>query len=332
MRLQRAWYQSRAPLWLWLLWPLQLLFVALSGLRRLRFRYFPAKPLPVPVIVVGNISVGGTGKTPVTLALVDYLKAQGERPGVISRGYGGRGPFPYSVTAQSDAQRCGDEPLLLARRTQVPMVVAPDRYQAALWLLQQAPSTTVIISDDGLQHYALPRQFEIAVIDGQRGVGNGWRLPMGPLREAPARLQSVDAVITNGKLNNSLPCAMQPYQMVLQAQGWRRLSDDMPVDKLPEGKTLVVAGIGHPERFFATVRTLEKRAFTTRAFADHHAFSDADYAAVSNYDVVLMTEKDATKWRGNPAQACYYLPVKAQLPEAFWQQLQQALRNARYDA
>lgn len=331
MALQRAWYRKNVSAYLWLLLPLHALFVVISVLRRWRYRLSPAKPLPVPVIVVGNISVGGTGKTPVTLALVQQLKAQGERPAIIARGYGGKGPFPLRVKSTTPAAACGDEPLLLAQRAEVPVMVAPDRRAAAVRVLEEAPETTVIISDDGLQHYALPRQFEIAVVDAERGLGNGWRLPIGPLREPAARLQQVDAVILNGsdkKDQGFLRGAREHcYPMNLTAKSWRRVTDDTEVAALPAGKTLALAGIGNPQRFFATVRSLEPRSFATRDYPDHYQFTAADGAELSDYDVLLMTEKDATKWRGFAHQHCYYLPVSATLPEAFWQQLKVKIKE-----
>ncbi|MGQ4275654.1 tetraacyldisaccharide 4'-kinase [Pseudidiomarina sp. E22-M8] len=331
MALQRAWYRNHVAAYLWLLLPLHALFVIISALRRWRYRLSPAKDLPVPVIVVGNISVGGTGKTPITLALVEQLKAQGERPAIVARGYGGKGPFPLRVRSTTAAEASGDEPLLLAQRTQVPVVVAPDRRAAAAQVLQQAPDTTVIISDDGLQHYALPRQFEIAVVDTERGVGNGWRLPIGPLREPVSRLQQVDTVILNGSDTQSQAflrgATNHCYSMTLVTKKWRRVTDDTEVAALPEGKTLALAGIGNPERFFATVRNLESRSLATRGYPDHHQFSAADLAQLSQYEVLVMTEKDATKWRGFAHKDCYYLPVSATLPEAFWQQLQAKMKG-----
>lgn len=322
MALTDAWYQRRVSWWLWLLLPLHGLFVLVSRWRRRAVLANPPKPLPVPVIVVGNITVGGTGKTPVTLALVQHLQAQGEKPAIISRGYGGKGPFPLTVTSTTAAQACGDEPLLLARRAQVPVVVAPNRVAAALQVLAQAPETTVIISDDGLQHYRLSRQFEVAVIDAKRGLGNGWCLPIGPLRESPERLQSVDAVIVNGEAPQ-----LDGFTMQLHSQGWRRVHDDSRCEQLPEGRTLALAGIGNPQRFFDTVQGLEARNMTCKAYPDHYAFTANDAKELRDYDVILMTEKDAMKWRSFASEHCYYLPIAAQLPDTFWRQLDAALER-----
>lgn len=323
MSITKAWYRKAVAPWLWLGLPLHALFVWLSSRRRRRFLRNPPPPLPVPVIVVGNISVGGTGKTPVTLALIEKLQALGHRPAVISRGYGGKGPFPLRVTAATPAHACGDEPLLLAQRSGVPVVVAPKRIAAAEAVLRWAPNTTVILSDDGLQHYALARQFEIAVVDAARGVGNGWRLPIGPLRESVQRLESVDAVVVNGSPTPAeIKHLAHVYNMQLQPQGWRRVSDDAPCPQLPDGATIAIAGIGHPQRFFATVAALETRNFDSRAFADHHAYSSKDADDLSGYRVILMTEKDAMKWRSLPAaEKSYYLPVSAELPASLLQQV-----------
>ncbi|CAB0150255.1 Tetraacyldisaccharide 4'-kinase [Pseudidiomarina piscicola] len=334
MKLQRAWYQITVAPILWLLLPLHALFVVSSFIRRQRYRWWPPQKLQVPVVVVGNISVGGTGKTPVTLAIVDYLRAQGQRPAIVSRGYGGKGPFPLSVDGNTAPQSCGDEPRLLAERSGVPVVVAPNRVAAAQQVLADFPDTTVIISDDGLQHYRLARQFEIAVIDGSRGVGNGWRLPIGPLREPLKRLQQVDAVIVNGKLETSVTSpklSHENYVMRLVPQAWRRVTDNKVVDELPKGRTLALAGIGNPERFFATVRSIEARSFATRAYLDHQQYSGADREQLKAYEVLLMTEKDATKWRSIAHQHCYYLPVTASLPEAFWQQLSSKLASYQHE-
>lgn len=323
----KAWYRQRVSWWLWLLLPLHALFVLITRWRRKAVLANPPKSLPVPVIVVGNISVGGTGKTPVTLALVQHLRARGETPAIVSRGYGGKGPFPLTVTGTTAASACGDEPLLLARRAQVPVVVAPNRVAAALQVIAQAPETTVIISDDGLQHYRLSRQFEIAVVDANRGLGNGWCLPIGPLRESTARLQSVDAVVLNGSGSE-----LAGYPMQLHGQGWRRVSDDAPCAELPQGRTIAIAGIGHPKRFFTTVASLESRTFDEKGYPDHYAFSREDADALAAYEVILMTEKDAMKWRSFAHEHCYYLPVAAQLPESFWQQLDDTLARFQDDA
>lgn len=331
---QRAWYRQGVDWRLWLLLPLNWLFVALSYLRKALYqvRILSSYRAPVPIIVVGNISVGGTGKTPVTEALVQWLKNQGHRPAIISRGYGGQGPFPQAVTASSLASAVGDEPKLLAERTGVPLVVGPNRKHAIEQLLLRYPDISVIVSDDGLQHYALQRDVEIVVVDGERGCGNGWRLPLGPLREPVSRLSDADFIVQNGAGNNSL-LATQGYKVwpfSLKPSAWRRVDNQQPVELAP-GDYAAVAGIGNPQRFFTTLSTMLEsntaiKVVKTVGFADHHPFSEADFKAYSTLTGgVLMTEKDAAKCQPFAAQNWYYLPVSAEFELAFWQQLAQQL-------
>lgn len=279
----------------WLLLPLSGLFRALSGLRRLAYRWglLPVARLPVPVIVVGNITVGGTGKTPLTLWLIQALRAAGYRPGIVSRGYGGRQRGPLAVTPASDPAEVGDEPLMLAQRAQVPVYIGRRRPAAARALLQAHPDTDVIVADDGLQHYALGRDLEIAVVDGVRRFGNGRLLPAGPLRESPRRLDTVDAVVVNGGTTDWLRVASPVYSMRLTPVRLRRLSapDDVRgLDWLRGRRLDAVAGIGHPERFFELLRGLGA-AVTPHPFPDHHGFRPQDLPA----GTVVMTAKDAVK-------------------------------------
>lgn len=279
----------------WLLLPLSGLFYLISGLRRLAYRHglLPVASLPVPVIVVGNISVGGTGKTPLTLWLVEMLQAAGYRPGIVSRGYGGRQRGPCAVTPASDPAEVGDEPLLLAQRAQVPVFIGRRRPAAARALLQAYPATDVIVADDGLQHYALGRDVEIAVVDGVRRFGNGRLLPAGPLRELPRRLDAVDAVVVNGGTTDWLRAASPIFRMQLKPVRLRRLqhpNDTRGLDWLRGRKISAVAGIGHPGRFFALLRDLGA-VVTPYPFPDHHAFRLEDLPA----GTVVMTEKDAVK-------------------------------------
>ncbi|OMH25257.1 tetraacyldisaccharide 4'-kinase [Motiliproteus sp. MSK22-1] len=311
--IDRVWY-GKIP-WLLPLWPVEKLFVFLAHRRRTAF----GKGLktvwqaPVPVIVVGNISVGGVGKTPVVVHLVELLIQFGFRPGVVSRGYGGNAPdYPYRVVASSNAADSGDEPLMIAQRCGCPVVVDPDRAQACRALLESG-EVDVIISDDGLQHYRLSRDIEIAVVDGARGLGNGHCLPVGPLREPPARLDEVDFCIVNGggwKHCNS-------YPMSLNVSSIQTLLAE-PVQLLP-GKVNAVAGIGNPQRFFKTLRSLGFEVIE-HSFADHHHFSANDLLFDNDFPVI-MTEKDAVKCRAFAADNRYYLPVSAELPEVFEKQL-----------
>ena len=268
--------------WRGQLWrrPLAGLFLALAGLRRLAYRHrlLPVHRLPVPVIVVGNISVGGTGKTPLTLWLVRSLQLAGWRPGIISRGYGGSQTGPAPVQADSDPAVVGDEPLLLARRAGVPVWIGRRRAQAGSRLLAAHPEVNVLISDDGLQHYALARDVEIAVVDGVRRFGNGWPLPAGPLREMPGRLDAVDAVVVHGGEADWLRVRAPVHRMRLEPTRLRSLrapGRTLSLDWLEGRQVEAVAGIGHPERFFALLRSLGA-VVHPHAFPDHHAFGHKD--------------------------------------------------------
>jgi len=289
-----------------------------AGIQRLRNRHAERARPPVPVIVVGNITLGGTGKTPLVIALVRELLARGHRPGVIARGYGGAGPFPLRVDAATSPAAGGDEPVLVARETQVPVVVAPKRADALRSVLECG--VDVVISDDGLQHGALPRTVEIIVIDHQRRLGNGYCLPVGPLREPASRLGTVDFVVGNGGDAGvgAIPMQLQPVCM-------RNLRD--PAEVLLPAQFLArfgrnvraIAGIGNPRRFFDTLRNLGFQV-SDFAFPDHHAFRDDDLQAHAGH-TVLMTAKDAIKCSGLPALSrleAWYLSVEAELPAGFF--------------
>lgn len=275
--------------------PLAGLFLVLASLRRLAYHYrlLPVHRLPVPVIVVGNISVGGTGKTPLTLWLVRILQQAGWRPGIVSRGYGGRQIGPAPVHPDSDPAEVGDEPLLLARRAGVPVWIARRRAKAARGLLAAHPEVNVLVADDGLQHYALLRDLEIAVVDGVRRFGNGWPLPAGPLRELPGRLDAVDAVVVHGGDADWLHVHAPVYRMQLKPTRLRHLREPgrtLPFAWLVGRQVQAVAGIGHPERFFTLLRKLGAEV-QPHPFPDHHVFRDRDLPD----GTVVMTEKDAVK-------------------------------------
>lgn len=320
---QRAWYRSGVDLRLIILWPLQVLFILVSSLRRALYKrgILSAYRAPVPVIVVGNISVGGTGKTPVTEALVHYLRQQGYCPAIISRGYGGHGPFPQLVSANSAAHIVGDEPRLLAQRTGVPIAVGPNRQQAIERIIQEFPQVNLIISDDGLQHYRLARDIELVVIDGERGLGNGWRLPLGPLRESAKRLEQVDLVVQNGG-----DSAHYGWRFSLQPSTWKRVDNGSEVT-LPQGRKIAVAGIGNPQRFFTTLKALNIAIDKCYEFADHHPFREADFAHIDASTQILMTEKDAAKCQSFARSNWFYLPVSAKFDDGFWRQLQLLLQR-----
>nr|WP_281411981.1 tetraacyldisaccharide 4'-kinase [Motiliproteus sediminis] len=316
--MQQLWYgRDRAPFWLR---PLAALYGALAAKRRRQYRQGDKTvwQAPVPVVVVGNISVGGTGKTPLTQALCTWLVEQGWRPGIVSRGYGGRSDhYPLRVEEHTAASACGDEPLLLAQTTGCPVVVDPDRARAARHLLANT-DCNLILSDDGLQHYALGRDVEIAVVDGERGLGNGALMPAGPLREPASRLDEVDLVVINGG------DWMHPgaHRMTLLPGPVRRL-DGTEADISP-GPVHGLAGIGNPQRFFRTLHQLGYQP-QEHPLPDHHQIRAEDLEFGDPLPLI-MTAKDAVKCRAFASDNRYYLPVNAELPAQFFQQLAARLR------
>jgi len=286
----RHWYRL-SPVSV-LLFPIRLVFRLLVALRRLLFRVGALRSvrLQVPVIIVGNLTVGGTGKTPLVLALAEALRAKGIRAGILSRGHGGTDSGPRAVSGGDDAAQVGDEPLLLAERSGCPVWIGADRAAAARALLEAHARCDVILCDDGLQHYRLQRDFEIAVED-ERGLGNGLLLPAGPLREPAGR--RVDATVVNGP--EAKPGA---FRMRLAPAGLHRVDAHgapLAQSELSGKKLHAVAGIGNPERFFAGLSRMGL-AFSAHSFPDHHAFRAADLE-FADCDFVLMTEKDAVKCR-----------------------------------
>jgi tetraacyldisaccharide 4'-kinase len=290
--------------------PLGFLFNDAVKFRKFLYRRGVLKThtLPVPVIVVGNITVGGTGKTPLIIWLTRLLQDSGFKPGIISRGYGGQSEsWPQWVDADSDAKYAGDEALLIAKQTGCPMAVGPLRVEAANMLLRNA-DCNIILSDDGLQHYALNRDIEIAVIDGDRRFGNGYCLPAGPLREPVERLQSVDLIIVNGEKSEDNEFSMQ---LVGDTAVNLVTGEQKPLQEFNNGHAL--AGIGNPERFFKLLASAGLTCIT-HSFPDHYQFQRHDIEFDDNKSV-LMTEKDAVKCTGFAGKQHWYLPVKA-VPEA----------------
>ena len=291
------------------LWPVSLLFGGLSGLRASLFRagVLTSERLPVPVVVVGNIFIGGTGKTPLTIWLVQALREAGFTPGVISRGFGSKDSAPRLVSAASTPQEVGDEPLLIAMRTGCPVMVGRDRAAAGRALLAAQPAVDVLVADDGLQHYKLQRDVEVVLFDS-RGVGNGWLLPAGPLREKPSRRRDF-TVVNTPQLNAALAAsvvagsagggpAAAAVQMSLVGEVAERLADRserMPLAELARRplRIAAAAGIGNPGRFFGMLRGAGLDV-TELPLPDHHDFLDRPFDGL-DADLILMTEKDAVK-------------------------------------
>ncbi|WP_394131074.1 tetraacyldisaccharide 4'-kinase [Shewanella maritima] len=316
----RIWYQGH---WLkWLLLPLSGLFWLISTIRRGLFNFGVKQQtqLPVPVIIVGNITAGGSGKTPTVIYLIELLRAHGYQPGVVSRGYGGNINGTAVVHTSSLASEVGDEPSLIVNRTQVPMVVGAKRVDAANRLLSEF-DVNVIISDDGLQHYALGRDIEIALVDGERRYGNQCLIPAGPLRESISRLQTIDFVINNGAKaqGDEVPMILEPCPPLPVSPSVSR--EDIPADFDNNQPLVAMAGIGNPQRFFDSLTSQGFNLASTQAFEDHQAYSEASLIAVAGGHGLIMTEKDAVKCRGFAHKNWWYLPVNAKLTQEFDQTL-----------
>lgn len=318
--LEKAWYDGSR--WVHVLRPLSWLFTRLAARRRERLSA-DAQAAGVPVVIVGNISVGGTGKTPLIIALVKRLQQEGYRPGVISRGYGGRAPnYPLMVKRDTPVAHSGDEPAAIARATGCPVCVSPDRVLAAKEL--NVKGCDVILSDDGLQHYRLARDLEIAVVDGERAFGNGLCLPAGPLREPIERLSGVDWVIVNGALENAKRQAVDietpMHVMRVEPDAWHSVADEQeqPLSIFQAGQSVhAVAGIGHPERFFQTLADMGLNPHCHR-FPDHYAYRPKDLNLKPSMPLV-MTAKDAVKCQPFAEPDWWYLSVSAALSDAFWE-------------
>ena len=333
-----AWY--RGAWWLWLLRPLECLFRSAAALRRLAYRtgVLAVYRAPVPVVVVGNITVGGTGKTPVIIALCDALQVQGFRVGVVSRGYSARGGvFPHRVSEYSTPADCGDEALLVLRRTGCICVVDPDRSNAIQALLAHDNRIDVILSDDGLQHYGMARDFEIALLDARRRTGNGFCLPAGPLREPVSRLNSVDQVLLRGDSQVEGKAQAERERTAGEMHGaivrymladCRALADGAVHSLSPAvlgQHVYAVAGIGQPEQFFTQLQALGF-VLERRPFADHHLFAAADFQGMGDLPI-LMTEKDAVKCAGLAGERAYAVRLQAQVPDALVSRLVRLLKH-----
>ncbi|MCV2883909.1 tetraacyldisaccharide 4'-kinase [Aestuariibacter sp. AA17] len=312
--IEKVWFR---PPWLtqplcWLLLPLTVIFWAISRTRFWAYQkgIFKRNKVAVPVVVVGNISVGGNGKTPLVIRLASLLRQHGYHPGIVSRGYGGKhAAYPLVVKKDSDPAMVGDEPVLMRQHLACPLVVDPVRARGAQHLIEQF-KCDVIICDDGLQHYALGRDIEIAVVDGQRRHGNACLLPMGPLREPTTRLKHVDFVVVNGgsPQGGENLMTLEPGKLV----NVKYANKTLAMSELNRPAT-AIAGIGNPSRFFDLLKSKQIRLKNCVSFGDHHPFSKEDIPS----GTVLMTEKDAVKCRTFAEQDWWYLPVNAKLSSQF---------------
>jgi tetraacyldisaccharide 4'-kinase len=325
--LQSRWYQTRpAP---WFLRPLAALFIRIAASRRAK-QSAQAWKAPVPVVVIGNIAVGGTGKTPLVVTLLAELKSAGLSPAVISRGYGSNQRGPLVLSGHSPAE-VGDEPVLISQRSGCPVAIGSERVEVIQALLAAHPSIDVILSDDGLQHYRMARDVECVVIDGARGLGNMACLPAGPLRELPKRLEEVDHLVVNGELQYRLPEHLNLEHVSIT----QMTLDASDVVNMVSGKRLslsdfsgeavdAVAGIGNPERFFETLAAKQITPIT-HPFADHHPYTAADFSFGDDLPV-FMTEKDAVKCMPFAQPHWWYVPVDAVLDGPLIQDLIEALK------
>ena len=325
MRLiEKVWFKQHQAKWLLvpLLLPITLLFYVLTSLRRVLYRLglFKSFKVSAPVIVVGNIGIGGNGKTPVVIFLIEQCKKLGLNPGVVSRGYGGQAPhYPYLLGENSTANEAGDEPVLIYNRCNVPVVVGSDRVAAAELLMQQG--CNIIIADDGLQHYRLARDIELIIVDAKREFGNGLLLPAGPLREGRWRLNSVDYVISNGALKpeSTIHQVTHHLEMILCPQFVCNIKTGEKVSLqvfLKANNTInAMAGIGDPERFFTTLRQQKFTLNNAIGFVDHHHFTDSDLSQFNTEIPLLMTEKDAVKCQAFAKEHWWYVPVGAEFSE-----------------
>ncbi len=315
--LEKYWYRSGflANLFVLFLTPFSLLFCFVTAVRRKAYKlnikksYVAKKPL----VVIGNIVVGGSGKTPLLISICEFIVKNGGSPGVVSRGYGGKVSGLKQVQENDSAELVGDEPLMIYQRTGVPVVVGADRVAAVNFLLQNT-QCDIVLSDDGLQHYRMQRNLEIAVVDSSRLFGNGFCLPAGPLREPVSRLKDVDLLVYNGKHNTDCYFSLTFVEI-------NHLSRDegMPLSSLLDKTVHAIAGIGNPSRFFTQLREHGAKV-TEHAFSDHHVFTEADFSGWQN-DCIIMTEKDAVKCCDMALPDAWVIRVAAELSKALESQL-----------
>ncbi len=316
--IEKLWYGKNKSFWLLL--PFSFLYGLISCVRRQLYKLgiFKSWQSPVPIIVIGNLSAGGNGKTPLAISLIEALKAKGLKVGLVSRGYGGKSNhYPLILDENTSTKQAGDEPVLIYHRTHVPVAVAPKRVDAVKALLD-SHQLDVILTDDGLQHYALARDIEIVVVDGKRLFGNGWWIPAGPMRERRSRLKSVDLIIINGDSSedfiNQYPD--RTFTMQLIPDHVVNLSTNKQCELSALHHIYAIAGISNPKRFFDMLTQMGADLVYTESFADHQNFTlPLLEKVVGTNQTLLMTEKDAVKCRQFALPNWWYLPIDAVIPD-----------------
>ena len=306
-----------------LLLPLSAVFLLISFIRKTlyQFNFLKSFKLKIPVIVVGNITSGGTGKTPLIIYLANELKKNGYRPGIISRGYGSKTEGVMEVSQKSDVAEAGDEPMLIQKHTHLPVFVSKDRVLAAKALVKKYAKTDVILSDDGIQHYRLRRDLEVLVIDGTRKFGNGYLLPAGPLREFRSKLKTVDAIVCNHKkvIDGSYLMKYTGHLLINL-----KTNKKIHLNNLSLKNIHAIAGIGNPDRFFDYLKTYNI-LFSSSVFQDHYKFSKKDFRDMNDKNII-MTEKDAVKCQQFSRNNFWYLPVIAEVDSKFTDVILKKLR------
>jgi tetraacyldisaccharide 4'-kinase len=328
-RLVRDWYAPRLTPLTAVLAPIAPLFRAIAAARRALYRAGLLKSdyLPVPCVVIGNITVGGSGKTPLAIALAEALATRGWRPGIVSRGYGAENLEPRAVGTDAVADAVGDEPVLLAR-TGLPVWIGADRPRAARGLVSAHPECDVVIADDGLQHYALARDVEVVVVDASRGLGNGLPLPAGPLREPRSRLRDADAVVLlGGTVTGALG---REFAMTLVGDRFVRVDargEGVGADAFRGSGVHALAGIGNPQRFFDHLKAMGIAA-TCHPYPDHYRFTRQDLE-LPDANAILMTEKDAVKCTAFADDRCWALPIRAVVDSKLFALVEEKLRGSQ---
>ncbi|WP_404394844.1 tetraacyldisaccharide 4'-kinase [Pseudoalteromonas phenolica] len=316
--IESSWYKKKSLI-TWLLAPLSGLFFLLSSFRKLLFKLGIVKSFEadIPIIVVGNIGIGGNGKTPFVLWLVPHLESMGLTVGVISRGYGAKAPvYPYELSSTSSVEEAGDEPFLIYNRLQCPLVIGSDR-EASYKILKEKYKVDVIVSDDGMQHYKMPRAIEFCIIDSKRRFGNGFLIPAGPLRELPSRINTVDLAIENGGDSH--------FSYQLAASGFYSVKNKAFAENTPS-EGVAVSAIGSPQRFEKSLEALGKKLVECKHYRDHHAYTEQDFTDTES-NAVFMTEKDAVKCQQFAKNNWYYLKVDATPTKELIEQINQLLKE-----